>query len=97
MTMKGIAARIHLTTRLAPPILRPQAREPFDGQWGRYEHSFADFDWDTHRDATRPCNDEVKPKMRSVHTRPDDLECRMNILKDAVRRMELAVSDSPVA
>jgi hypothetical protein len=97
MTLKGTAARIHLTTRLTPPILRPQAREPFDGKWGRYEYSFADFDWDPHRDATRHCNDEVRPNARSVHARPDDLECRINILKNAVWRMELAISDSLVA
>jgi len=92
MTKKGTAARIHLTTRLTPPILRLRAREPFDGQWGRYEYSFADFDWDTHRDAARHCNDEIE-----LHTRSNDLECRMNILKNAVWRLELAISDSPRA
>jgi hypothetical protein len=28
-----------------------------------------------------------------MHTRADDLECRINILKDAVRRMELVSID----
>ena len=91
--MNGTAARIHLTTRITPPILRSRARRSSDGQWGRYEYSCADFDWDTHRDATRHCNDEVRPKARSMHTRADDLECRINILKDAVRRMELVSID----
>lgn len=95
-TMKRTAARIRRMTRLTPPILRSRARGPFEGQWGRYEYSFADLDWDTHCDAARHCNDEVGPKARSVHTRPDDLECRMSILKDAVRRMQLAM-DRPAA
>jgi hypothetical protein len=77
MTKKGTTARIHLATR---------------GQWGRYEYSLVDFDWDTHRDAARHCNDEV-----GLRTRSNDLECRMHILKDAVRRMERALSDRPAA
>lgn len=97
MTMKGTAVRIHLMTHLTPPILRSRARGPFDGQWGRYEYSFADFDRDTHRDAARHCNDEVAPKARRVHRLSDDLERRMSILKAAVRRMELAISDRPAA
>ena len=82
MAMKGAAARIHLATR---------------GEWGRYEYSFADFDWDTHRDATRYCNDEVRPKVKTRRGRPDDLECRLNILRAAVQRMEQGIFDSQAA
>ncbi|MEI6200410.1 MAG: hypothetical protein WCP68_00490 [Enhydrobacter sp.] len=82
MSTKQTAARIYLTTR---------------GQWGRYEYSLADFDWDTHRYGARYCNDEVRLKAKTARGRPDDHECRLNILKAAVQRMEQAIFDSRAA
>ena len=87
MTTKGITAHFDLTSGLTSPILCP---------WGRYEHSSADSDRNPPCDVACHCNDEVTPKIKSLRPCSGDFECRINILKDAVRRMELVMSAEQV-
>lgn len=91
MTTKGIAARFDPTSGFTSQILCSRERKVFAGPWGRYEHSSADFDRNNPCDVACHCNDEVMPKVKSLRRCPGDFECRINILKNAVRRMELAV------
>jgi hypothetical protein len=91
MTTKGIAVRFDLTSGFTSPILCPQERKVFGGPRGRYEHSSADSDRNTPCDVACHCNDEVMPKKKSLRPCSDDFECRINILKNAVRRLERAV------
>jgi hypothetical protein len=43
------------------------------------------------RDAACDRDNEVKPQARPVYAGLDDLERRMNILRDAVRRIDMAI------
>jgi hypothetical protein len=93
MTVKVVPAHTDPTSRSMSPILCLRGRMAFGGIWGKNEHSAGDPGWGAPRHAACHCGDVGASRAKSWPACPDDFECRLNILKDAVLQMAHEIDD----